>query len=569
MAPLTLLRLAVLAGCFVSLTHAILPDGRPHANFRPPPAIPRAPIPAAPVVSRNGDELPPYNTTYIFDQLIDHKNPELGTFKQRFWHTWEFYKPGGPIIFMTPGESNAQGYVGYLTNTTINGILAQQENGATIILEHRFFGLSNPKPDLSDESLKLHTIEQAIEDIDYFARNVKLPMPGGDQVQPGKAPWIMIGGSYPGALTAYAMVAKPDLFYAGHSSSGVVETILDYWKYFEPIRNHMPRNCSADVQAVIAHVDEVFGGDNTTAIDELKANFGMSGVKHVKDVAGALRNNLWDWQALQITSGPNTAFRRFCDALEVKDGESAPESGWGLEHALKAWGDYWKNGYLWGTPALRPMTPSLRGGPTPELIIPGVLGGGSCKSLFMLSIHQPHGVYVGVTKSNGAPAGEPTIVSRIFGVEDDLRQCAFAFPQRFPEIPSTVDVEKINTAYGGWDVQIDRIFFANGARDPWLDATMSATGLDIPSTETQQIGLMASGFHCSDLSARSAIDPTVAEVQQQALAAFKTWLSTWEPSEAEEFVAPSITPTIDNRVVPERVVEGKPQNGWFRSFGLF
>ncbi len=49
----------------------------------------------------------------------------------------------------------------------------------------------------------------------------------------------------------------------------------------------MPRNCSADIQAVIAHVDEVFGGDNTTAIDELKANFGMSGVKHVKDVAGA------------------------------------------------------------------------------------------------------------------------------------------------------------------------------------------------------------------------------------------------------------------------------------------
>lgn len=98
---------------------------------------------------------------------------------------------------------------------------------------------------------------------------------------------------------------------------------------------------------------------------------------------------------------------------------------------------------------------------------------------------------------------------------------------------------------------------------------MSATGLNIPSTETQQIGLMASGFHCSDLSARSAIDPTVAEVQQQALAAFKKWLSTWEPSEVEEFVAPSIIPTIDNRVVPERVIEEKPQNGWFKSFGLF
>ena len=38
--------------------------------------------------------LPPLNTTYYFNQLIDHNNPGLGTFKQRYWHTWEFYKNG-------------------------------------------------------------------------------------------------------------------------------------------------------------------------------------------------------------------------------------------------------------------------------------------------------------------------------------------------------------------------------------------------------------------------------------------------------------------------------------------
>ena len=47
-----------------------------------------------PVVDRNGTELPPLNTTYYFDQLIDHNNPSLGTFKQRYWHTWEFYETG-------------------------------------------------------------------------------------------------------------------------------------------------------------------------------------------------------------------------------------------------------------------------------------------------------------------------------------------------------------------------------------------------------------------------------------------------------------------------------------------
>ncbi len=97
------------------------------------------------------------------------------------------------------------GFTGYLTNSTINGMIMQATNGAGIVLEHRFFGKSNPYPDLSVKSLRVHTIQQSIDDLEYFAKNVKLPMPGGDKVTPDKAPWIMIGGSYPGALVSYAM----------------------------------------------------------------------------------------------------------------------------------------------------------------------------------------------------------------------------------------------------------------------------------------------------------------------------------------------------------------------------
>lgn len=98
------------------------------------------------------------------------------------------------------------GSVGYLTNATINGQIARQQNGATILLEHRFFGFSNPYPDLTVASLQFLTIQQAIDDLEYFANNVKLPMPGGDQVAPGQAPWVLVGGSYSGALTSYTMV---------------------------------------------------------------------------------------------------------------------------------------------------------------------------------------------------------------------------------------------------------------------------------------------------------------------------------------------------------------------------
>jgi hypothetical protein len=87
------------------------------------------------------------------------------------------------------------------------GYIAQSTNGAVIAIEHRFYGKSNPTPDLSVENLKLHTISQALDDFVYFAENVKLPMPRGDteDIRPHKTPWIIMGGSYPGALAVWML----------------------------------------------------------------------------------------------------------------------------------------------------------------------------------------------------------------------------------------------------------------------------------------------------------------------------------------------------------------------------
>ena len=49
----------------------------------------------------------------------------------------------------------------------------------------------------------------------------------------------------------------------------------------------MPANCSADVQAVTARVDEVFSGTNATAINQLKELFGLGELNHLDDAAGA------------------------------------------------------------------------------------------------------------------------------------------------------------------------------------------------------------------------------------------------------------------------------------------
>lgn len=98
------------------------------------------------------------------------------------------------------------GYEFLLTDQSINGLIAQQQHGATIVLEHRYYGYSNPYIDLSTESLRYHTIQQAIDDLEYFAYNVELAMPGGNNVTPADASWILTGCSYAGALTSFPKV---------------------------------------------------------------------------------------------------------------------------------------------------------------------------------------------------------------------------------------------------------------------------------------------------------------------------------------------------------------------------
>ena len=40
-----------------------------------------------------------------------------------------------------------------------------------------FFGLSNPYDDLTVKSLQFLTLEQSIDDLEYFVKNVKVPVP--------------------------------------------------------------------------------------------------------------------------------------------------------------------------------------------------------------------------------------------------------------------------------------------------------------------------------------------------------------------------------------------------------
>lgn len=71
-----------------------------------------------------------------FDQLLDHGDPALGTFPQRYFWSSEYWGgPGYPVVLMTPGEDELGPYCGYLSYRSLAAQIAAAVKGAIILIE--------------------------------------------------------------------------------------------------------------------------------------------------------------------------------------------------------------------------------------------------------------------------------------------------------------------------------------------------------------------------------------------------------------------------------------------------
>jgi hypothetical protein len=75
------------------------------------------------------------------------------------------------------------------------------------------------------ENLKFLNSEQALSDLAYFLQTLKSSKLYGINE---KSPWITVGGSYPGALSAWFRSKYPHLTVGAISSSGVILAVENY-----------------------------------------------------------------------------------------------------------------------------------------------------------------------------------------------------------------------------------------------------------------------------------------------------------------------------------------------------
>jgi hypothetical protein len=218
-------------------------------------------------------------------QLINHFNPvDKRTFSQRYWVAEEFYVPStnSPIIFYICGEATCRGTP---SEGSFPYQMAQKAGALIVALEHRYYGHSQPfgVESMKTENMIYLTVEQALEDIAYFMQwfkvNYKYKINDSQ-------PWITVGGSYPGALSAWFRYKYPHLTVGAWASSAVVNAILDFSQYdyqnFVSV-SKFGQQCPRTIQALNLYFEAQLYSTSPDVQKKFKLRFGENALKLSND----------------------------------------------------------------------------------------------------------------------------------------------------------------------------------------------------------------------------------------------------------------------------------------------
>lgn len=200
----------------------------------------------------------------FFNQTTDHFAPSPASWQQRFWVNASFWRgaaSGAPVFLYLEGEGagSAGSVVGgqHVELAAVHGALL-------VSLEHRFYGASLPTGDLSLASLRVLSSDQALGDVARFITGWLAPAYGLDLAANRI---VTFGGSYPGALSAWARAKLPHLIAFAFSTSSPVEASYDFTGYCDVVSDSLSDaavggspTCRARVAAAFADIDTALRG---------------------------------------------------------------------------------------------------------------------------------------------------------------------------------------------------------------------------------------------------------------------------------------------------------------------
>ncbi|XP_076060086.1 putative serine protease K12H4.7 [Oratosquilla oratoria] len=477
--------------CHPSLALSSFKSRRKGGVLRPPPVPRDAVLPKA----------------EWFDQKLDHFDPtNLQTWKQRYFTNDTFYVPGGPVFLMIGGEGPAS------PNWMVTGSwieYAKKLNAFCLMLEHRFYGESQPTKDASVKNLRFLTTEQALADLASFTEGMKEALNLTDNK------WVTFGGSYPGTLSAWFRLKYPHLVHAAVSTSAPIVAQTDFREYLEVVDSALKTTgsqCSANIEKANHQLDMLLmhrvGWQMVTR--EFKLCSPLNG-KEKRDVAnlyaslagnfeGVVQYNK-DNREFEGVKGTNITIDVLCNIMgNASLGQPiqryAAVNLLMLETQDEKCLDHTYSSFIHDMQQVNWANNSAVGG-----------------RAWTYQTCTEYGFYQGSDSPN-QPFGDE------FPLKFYTKQCRDIFGKNFDENLINAGVKRTNMLYGGRDLHVKKVVFVNGSIDPWhkLGITSSSNS-DMPAI------FINGTAHCANMYPASPNDlPELVESRKTVFNHIKQWL---------------------------------------------
>ncbi|KAM9270543.1 thymus-specific serine protease [Cariama cristata] len=431
-------------------------------------------------------------------QPLDHFNRLEGrSLSQRYWINREFWQqPDGPVFLLLGGESRMA--PGVLSRGHV--VELARAHGALLAgLEHRFYGGSRgPGGPGGGPDLRFLSSQQALADVAAFRLHVMSVW--------GLSPnhtWVCFGGSYAGALAAWARLKFPHLVSAAVASSAPIRAQVDFAGYNHVVSAALSNptiggspECLRAVAAAFAALDERLRGRRLAGVAR---DFSCCRPPREPGDRELLAENVADIFAGTVQyngHGRGDSVAALCRAMT--DGRR----GSPYRRLVAVNKAFLRRGGL-------PCTPSSRRAAVRDLRHP--TAGGS-RRLWLFQTCTEFGFYPSC-RDAACP------FSRFQTLRAQLSFCADVFGIAPARVRAAIAFT--NAFYGAAHPGTHRILFVNGALDPWhvLSAGGGRSGV-----------LIAGASHCADMAPPRPGDPPALKAARQRIAArLAAWLTPPAP----------------------------------------
>jgi pimeloyl-ACP methyl ester carboxylesterase len=418
---------------------------------------------------------------YHFKQLIDHNNPQLGSFAQRYYIDESYSNSDdSPVFFYICGEAvcNKRALNGLIRN------LAKKFNAKMVALEHRYYGKSLPRPNFSAENLQYLTTEFALKDLKSFQDNLII-----NRNWNGK--WISFGGSYPGSLSAYYRLKYPDMLAGALASSAPVMAEENFDRYDAHIADVAGTKCLTNIKAAVYETENAL--NDPDKFTKIKDMFDASLVTNDIDFLYLIA----DIAAIAIQYGMH---EDFCNKLDT---EETPLIGYATyaKHIYNSWG-------------INALSLTAEGAMHED---PKTYEDGLGMRPWFYQVCTEYGYWQNAYYDQARSSR-----SSLINLDYHKNLC-----ERLFNIKYELDTNKINNEYylPLFNPGVNNIYFTNGSTDPWSNLSMSDK-LGNSTNPNLDFYMIDGAAHCDDLHDNNTHDSmSLKGARIKAEALIHKWLS--------------------------------------------